>query len=102
MDIKWIKMTVIFCRRKVKVGNIDIDHFSLILTINDVLDVVDNCCEFDDENFTINVVVSWSNEKLLFENDKDFINFISKSIDKGFDRVLMEMNVLPLKQMPIK
>lgn len=98
MDITQINIVAIFCGTTVEVGKVDVDHCNLISTINDVLEVIENRHKLDDEQFNINVVVPWSKDRLLLDNDNGFMKIISKTLDKGFDRLLLEINVRSLRQ----
>lgn len=94
------ELIVLFCEFRVKVGSVDVDHCSLVLLINDVIEIIYKRYRLHHEQLIIKAIVPWLREKRVLETYIDYIDHVLKSLDKGIDIVKLGIDILALNALP--
>lgn len=78
------------------VGACDPECVSLVSLINDVLEEVYERHKYDNENFQLIVIIPWSSERKHLKKDLEYINLVSLILEKGFDFLKLDMDVVAM------
>ncbi|KAK9184652.1 hypothetical protein WN943_025003 [Citrus x changshan-huyou] len=76
---------------------------SLVSLINDVLEEVYKRHKYDNENFQLIAIIPWSCERQHLKIDLEYINLVNLILEKGFDFLKLEMDVVAMDTLsPVK
>ena len=102
-NLHQIHVSINFRGKEVQMGTCDQECLSLVSLINDMLEEVYKRHRYDNENFQGIAIIPWSCERQHLKTGLDYTNLVNLILEKGFDFLKLEMDVVAMDTLsPVK